>query len=423
MVRSAERGIRTWLARALELPRNVWQAILGMWKDQAATFGEQETFSAIRIDRRELQRIERLLQAGLPADGMGQHPEDGASADDEAIVRRIEERTRRANRNNVTRTAAYWSVYRGFPELHWALLAHLVSRNGGWNMTDLQGELLPRLLTRATRERLFAMLEDANAFIFGDAYPQLLLYEASVRGARPLFHLLSRFHVSAFMRPFWERFWETREPAMLTMALIVNEQHYIESRIVRDPDVQSHVLNTVPFQAQSALQLNQVVLPYGERNDAGRRRLAGLVLENFGNLNERIEVGKKLYAMLFGIPAVANGAQAFASAVPHTGSRADMWPELFTPVRESFASAAYTERLDGECLKPGAERFYSPRLAEAWKDVPLREPERYDWLRGAERACKYIADVRPPFPFDMSAEYCYGLNKVELAVLAKAALL
>lgn len=32
-------------------------------------------------------------------------------------------------------------------EIHWALLGHMVSRNGGWNMTDLKGDLYTRILS------------------------------------------------------------------------------------------------------------------------------------------------------------------------------------------------------------------------------------------------------------------------------------
>ncbi|TLS53364.1 DUF2515 domain-containing protein [Paenibacillus antri] len=370
--------------------------------------------AVIRVDPKERERVRRALE----------RPPATTTLDGEAarLVERIRNETRERNRDNVTRTNAYREFYIRRPEVHWAFLAHMVSRNGGWNMTDLQGELLPRLLATATRGRLFDMLEDANSFIFGDAFPQLLLYEECRKRGVPRFSLLPALGVSRFMQPVWERFWETRDSALLTTALIVNEQHYIEGRIVRDPKVQEQVLSSLPFQAQAALQLNQVYFPYGGRDGEGRQRLAGLILENFGDLAERIEVGKTLYAMLFGIQAVADGAEAFASKTPHTGSRADYWPELFAPLRARPPGGAYEARLDGPKLRPGAERFYSPRLEAAWKRRPLREPERYDWLRDAGEACAYLTDARAKPPFEMGAEACYGLNKLELAALANAAL-
>jgi hypothetical protein len=414
-------GRKTALSKAIDWPLRMLRQWLGIVHDHAATAGKAAGFHALRIEPGERKRLQdQLLSLQQSASAEEAVPSGTASL----VVERIRRETVRLNRNNVTRTNAYRNFYKRFPEVHWAFLAHMVSRNGGWNMTDLQGELLPRLLTEPLREHIFDMLERANAFIFGDAYPQLLLYEESVRTGRPLFRLLPALGVSLFMKPVWERFWETRDSTLLTVALIVNEQHYIEGRIVKDPHTQKHVLATLPFQAQAALQLNQVYFPYTERGPTGRQRLAGLVLENFGDLTERINVGKRLYGMLFGIPDVAAGAERFAAATAHTGSRADYWPELFAAVRERPPEAEYTERLEGDRLKAEAPRFYSPRLADAWKDKPLREPERYDWFRDAKEACGYMmTDAKPALPFEMSAEACYGLNKVELAVLAKTALL
>ncbi|MCI3920003.1 DUF2515 domain-containing protein [Paenibacillus sp. TRM 82003] len=417
-------GLQALMERIAGLPGAWLQAVSALWN--VAGHDSASDIREIRVNRSEWKRLRRALrsissEAATAAETMPGIP---AGVSVQGIVERISKETRKENRNNATRTNAYYAFYRKFPEVHWAFLAHMVSRNGGWSMTDLNGELLPRLLGVDMRRRLFDMLEDANAFIFGDAYPQLLLYEESERVGRPLFHLLPQFGVSAFMRPVWERFWETRDPVILTMALIVNEQHYIEGRIVQNQAVQTQVLQSLPFQAQSRLQLNQVFFPYAERGGpANRQRLAGLILEDFGDLRERIEVGKRLYALLFGVPSVAAGAASFAESTPHTGSRADYWPELFAAVRERPPEADYTQRLDGERLLPGAPRLYSPRLADAWKDRPLREPERYDWFRDADEACAYISDAMAARPYEMSAEACYGLNKIELAALAKEALL
>lgn len=407
---------KSFFARMIKLPADVWRSILRLGSAGAAT-NDIQAAQTIRIDPGEQKLLlERLSVQAEPV------PALTAGGAISLTVKRILTRMRERNRNNITRTNAYREFYTQFPEVHWAFLAHMVSRNGGWSMTDLQGDLLPRLLPETMRRQMYGMLEDTNAFIFGDAYPQLLLYEESVRTGKPLFALLPAFGVSRFMLPVWERFWETRDSAMLTIAMIVNEQHYIEGRIVKDADVQEQVLDSLPFQAQSVLQLNQVFFPYGERGESGRQKLAGLVLQNFSNLAERIDAGKRLYALLFGIPAVSAGAQAFAAATPHTGSRADYWPELFEAVRERPPEAAYTERLNGETLRPGAARFFSPRLEGAWKDKPLRVPERYDWLHDAKEACAYLTDAQPPNPYEMSAEACFGLNKVELAVLAKQSL-
>lgn len=64
-------------------------------------------------------------------------PVETLPGQEQKLIQQIQEKTQVLNRNNVTRTMAYYDFYRDHPEIHWALLAHLVSRNAGWNMTDL----------------------------------------------------------------------------------------------------------------------------------------------------------------------------------------------------------------------------------------------------------------------------------------------
>jgi hypothetical protein len=357
------------------------------------------------------------------------HPESLPQSlcdEERSIVKRIREETERLNRNNVTRTEAYRAAYFRSPGLHWAMLAHMVSRNGGWNMTDLKGELLPRLLGPEQREPVYRFLERANALIFRDAFPQLLLYENGLRLGRDLSHLLPAFGVSRFMRPVWEQFWRTRDAVPLTIALIVNEQHYIEMRVVREPYFHKKVVGTLFFGIQSLMQLNQVVFPYRLNKSvpnghgvhhAEELRLAGLIMESFSDLRGRIEFGKKLYALLFGIPELMEGTQQFARTVRHTGSRADYAPHLFAPVRRGLAQQPYRERLEGGRLRPGAEPFYSPSLADAWSDTPVQPPEPGDWFGSAREITTYFSGLSLPLSFEMTNEYRFGLSKLELAVV------
>lgn len=376
--------------------------------------------AVIRIPRGERERLLALLRhpeggAGPPAGGSVQpfaaqgsrrnHAGGGEYETYARLIERIRKETRDNNRNNVTRTRAYRKFYERCREVHWAFLAHMVSRNGGWRMTDLAGDVLTRLMSRDARRRAFEMLEDANAFIFGDAYPQLLLYEASLRERKPLFALLPAFGVSRFMRPVWERFWTTRDSALLTMALIVNEQHYIEGRIIGRPEWGGNVLGSLPFRLQSLLRLNQLYLPCDGRDKAGRQLLAGLTISDFADLGQRIAAGKALYAMLFAVPASARGAEAFAVRTPHTGSRADYWPERFIAAPAS----------QGEDPPDPGGRLRSPRLSDAWDDKPLREPERYDWLSDAEDACSYLTEAAARPPVWMNAEAEAALRALALA--------
>ncbi|MFD2381038.1 DUF2515 family protein [Paenibacillus xanthanilyticus] len=333
------------------------------------------------------------------------------------LIQRIAHETAQANRNNVTRTEAYRLLYLRRPELHWALLAHLVSRNGGYNMTDLQGELLPRLLNAEQRNAIFAMLERANALIFGDAYPQLLLYDASCREGKNLTHLLSAFGVSRFMEPVWEQFWQRRESAILTVALIVNEQHFIEARIVQHSFYRQQVLDTASFLLQAPMQLNAVFMPYGTLDD-GEMQLAGIVLEDFRNLEERIEFGKRLYAMLFGVREVGRGVHLYIKAVRHTGSRSDYAPHLFTSKRPDRLQRRYKQKLHGCRLIRGRTPFYSPELSEAWPDQPVEPVEPGDWFMDAEKVLPYFRELSIPATFAVTEEHCLGLNKIEAAVQA-----
>ncbi|SDE03371.1 Protein of unknown function [Paenibacillus sp. UNCCL117] len=413
-------AIRAGLDRLAPLARTVRMTARHLLQMLAAAANgrrrpDAEAPGIIRVNPAAVRALTERCRWKLSLPGSGK-PGGSLTVPEQRLLARIRAERDACGRNNLTRTAAYLRVYRDRPELHWALLAHMVSRNGGWTMTDLRGEFLPHLLAEQQRAWVFGFLERANALIFRDAYPQLLLYEASLQARRPLFHLLPELGVSAVMRPLWEMFWEQPDPALLTIGLIVNEQHYIEERVVRNPAYRKHVVDTLFFQMQSLLQLNQVVFPY-DRD--GECRLAGLTLESFSSLHERIEVGKQLYAILFCIPEVKEGVRRFAFAKRHTASRADYWPHLFSPVRSGVPPRRnqLRERLEGHRLMPGAGKLYSPSLQEAWPDRPVAAPERGDWFRELA-ALDYWRDIRTPDSCDMTQAFGSGLKKLELAVLA-----
>lgn len=123
-----------------------------------------------------------------------------------SIIQQIKEQTSALNINNVTRTMAYLDFYNQHPEIHWAFLGHMVSRNGGWNMTDLKGGLLPRLLTSKEAASFFSFLERGNWLIFQDVFPQFLLYQESLKRSQNLFYLLKHLHISIFMEVIWNDF-------------------------------------------------------------------------------------------------------------------------------------------------------------------------------------------------------------------------
>jgi hypothetical protein len=325
---------------------------------------------------------------------------------------RIRKETNTWNRNNVTRTQAYWNLYREFPELHWALLAHLVSRNGGWSMTDLKGEWLPRLLRSEEARMDFRLLETCNALIFRDAYPQLKLYAESRRTGQALFHFLPYFKVSAFMLPLWEWFWKHQDDSpLLTVGLIVNEQHVIQRPVVENDAVRNRVFDSLSFRSQPLLQTNQVVFPL--LHDHGQRRhhpmrLAGRVLEHFDDLQERIEFGKCLYALLFGYPKILSGVEAFAQEVPHTGSRSDYWPERF------YAQNRKTGGKPVERELSAGESWYSPPLEHVWPDQPLPSAAPKDWFTDRS-VLSYLTAPQAPRILDMTFEHLHGQRKLQAA--------
>jgi hypothetical protein len=409
-----------WLSHLIALPGAALAYAVGKWRAMQASqtmIGEAEPIVLSPAVTAKLTAA--WAKAAIPSPNGPLTPAKW-SPDEDMLIARIRAETAEHGRNNVTRTEAYRTLYFRTPELHWALLAHMVSRNGGWNMTDLQGEWLPYLLSERQRKDVFMLLERANVLIFGDAYPQLLLYEWSRRLGRSLFHLLPAFGVSSFMEPVWRQFWKDGDSALLSTALIVNEQHYIESRVAHNPYYEKHVLHTMFFGLQSLLQMNAVFFPYRCEKESGGEdlQLAGLILERFQLIGERIEFGKRLYAMLFGIPRVLEGVRNFAAAVKHTGSRADYAPGLFQPIRHQPPERYYSEKLLGGKLKPGATPLYSPPLHAAWADLEPEPPEPDDWFEGPEQVGKYFRGVPFPPNFEITNEYGLLLNKLELAVLA-----
>ena len=126
------------------------------------------------------------------------------SKEEEILIHTIKERTKLLNQNNVTRTRAYYQFYKRYPEIHWALLGHMVSRNGGWNMTDLKGIYIRSCYLRKINLLSF-LFRTGNWLIFQDVYPQFLLYEQSVK-IQKSFYLLPHLNVSTFMETMWNFF-------------------------------------------------------------------------------------------------------------------------------------------------------------------------------------------------------------------------
>ncbi|XQY90281.1 DUF2515 family protein [Metabacillus sp. HB246100] len=276
------------------------------------------------------------------------------------VISMVKHTTKQANRNNLTRTNAYLRFFSNHQEIHWSFLAHMVSRNGGYNMTDLKGSLLSPLLKDEQKTILFHFLERANFLIFHDAYPQLLLYEISKNEEVPLFHLLPAFNVSKFMIPIWEDFYLNQHSELLTYGLITNEQQYIEKHLLSLDLTKKAVLQSLSYLLQDRLGFTHVIFPYKKYSFLSRFSLAGKEIKDFSDVKNRIKIGKQLYHLLF----TKNRIQSFLSfafKVEHTGSREDYWPAIFSSKKHS-------------------SKHVSPKLSKVWNNVHHSMFKRQDWF-------------------------------------------
>jgi len=349
---------------------------------------------------------------------------DKTMLEEQRLIATIRRQTALANRNNVTRTRAYLQFYREHEEIHWALLAHLVSRNSGWNMTDLKGEWLPLLMDEQAIRPFFWFLERSNWLIFHDAYPQLLLYAEMKQTGADLTHLLRPLGVSAFMQPFWREFLVASRPERLTHALIINEQQYIEQRVIHKPFALHRVFATFAFVAQSMLSLCHVLFPYKAHPTDRRYSLTGLNVQHFPDVEQRIATGKTLYRLLFSHSLRLEQIRQFAYRIPYSGSRADYWPQLFTPRLPELPSGGggrdYPLRLDGTELRQGQKKLHSPPLGAAWPDVSHSAADGVDWFRED----KWLAEVDKPaeLPAIDGEDYARALQWMEYGVKLVTAL-
>lgn len=252
-----------------------------------------------------------------------------------AMQRELEER----NADNVSRTESYLELYAWTrarpPDLPWVLMAHLVSRNAGYLMTDLARRLertKDRELARAM-ETLFLLLERANWLIFHDAWHHVcahLLGES--RALRPP-------RTPLFVCDAWERY-ESRAaregtvtPALeraLVLDLVHNEQHFIEHRAVH------HAALTDGLTLLRVIERfggdRGIVLPWPDRARAPRIRVG-----DFASIDRRIATGARIFDEALADRARRDAMYEWATQHPHTGARAayggragptlrDVWP-------------------------------------------------------------------------------------------------
>ncbi|MCA9666762.1 MAG: DUF2515 family protein [Myxococcales bacterium] len=230
------------------------------------------------------------------------------------------------NRDNVARTAAYLELYRytveNPPDLPWVLMAHLVSRNAGYLMSDVAA----RLAGSASGERaampgyddalreLFLMLERANYLIFHDAWYHVA--QRLVAGAAGL----DAARTTRFIVTCWRRYeaaaGSAREvdPALerqLVLELVENEQNLIERRVVHNPRFAAAMRLVALIEASG--REKPIELPLCD---------TPITVGGFARLEQRIAAGARIYDALLADRARRAEIVAWCVAHPHSGSRA-----------------------------------------------------------------------------------------------------
>lgn len=306
---------------------------------------------------------------------------------DGEIITSIVNTTRLKNYDNISRTKAYEDFFYHHPEIKWAYLASMVSRNAGWNMTDLQGKWFRKALNLEQRSLLFMIYERANWLIFHDAYPQLLLYERAKSLNKPLFHLLRFFQVSRFMEKEWDHFWHVKQPDRLMTALIINEQNVIQTPVINNKEYKSRVLKGNPYKIQDFFHFSTVVFPILSG------KLYGFSVYNFHQLTKRIELGKRLAWLLFHA-GLYDQFLTFTKAVPHTGSRYD-YEQYF----------------------PEKRKRETPLLRTTYQIVSHNIDERrQDWFHGQQTE-KWFKTRKVPKNYELTEWFKHKQNQLHLLTL------
>ncbi|WP_188205988.1 DUF2515 family protein [Alkalibacillus aidingensis] len=286
------------------------------------------------------------------------------------LVNYIKEQTYKHNQNNVTRTKAYLDFYQEHPEVKWSFLASFVSRNTGWNMTDLQSQSFESMLSKQQLKSLYLTYESINWFIFQDAFPQLLIYKLSKQQNKPLFFLFKHFHISSIMEREWYAFYQKRDKNRLMYSQIINEQQLIQQPIITNNPYRQSVFRSLPYRLQEILHLNAVLLP------TEHGKLYGEFVPHFTPAKKRIKFGKKIAAILF-YPYLYPLFHDFAYHVDVTGSREeyeqfmDHHTKLATrPLMELYRNTDHviTESREDWSRKTKIKRSW-------WKEPKLREIE------------------------------------------------
>jgi len=258
------------------------------------------------------------------------------------------------NEDNIARTESYLELYAytraNPPDLPWVLMAHLVSRNGGYLMTDVANALGRRdsAFAPAALHNLFLFLERANRLIFHDAWYHVVM------------HLLGRSaglapqRTTEFICAAWPRYEGAAAagvtPALerqLVQELVTNEQNFIERRVVHNPR----------FDAARAIV--SFVEGIGRETPLALPCYTGEIrVRSFGRLTMRIATGWHIFDEVLADRARREAVYAWAREHPHIGSRAVYGGRPGPTVRQAWPVAEVRRLWDGVHAPPEADPLW-----------------------------------------------------------------
>jgi hypothetical protein len=248
------------------------------------------------------------------------------------------------NEDNVTRTESYLELYAFTrdhpPELPWLLMAHLVSRNGGYLMSDVARQLARGngIFTPAALEQLFLFLERANFLIFWDAWHHVVHVLLGRAGA------LAPPRTSRFMIDAWRRFDARPRPDEaadthardLVRDLVTNEQNLIERRVVHG--ARFAAARAIVAFAEATASDRPLALPLTS---------AEIRVGEFARLERRIATGWRIYDEVLADRAQRADIFAWARAHAHDGSRAAHGGRAGPRIRDAWPAARVRTLWDG----------------------------------------------------------------------------
>ena len=325
------------------------------------------------------------------------------------------------NINNPNRTMYYNRYWKTHPEVPWTLLADLVSRNAGYQMTDLarfSGWIdrkypLPSSLLNPIGvphlRAIFALIEVGNYLIFRDIFPPLEVYAKAMKFPEysdALFDLLldPEFGTDPYILQRWKSFFQTAQAKVggpdwdvwvndfsdgsdmqqHTFALVINEQHQIQDRIINDKSGYFRSFK-VMIQAQKIIQtltsLGMTALCFPVSRDLTSKfpvanQLLLYRLDDFSVLDNRINTGRDTFVRLLN-DANQRAHIKYWAIRRHTGTRRDYNTATYSLHYASLGPGGetYSPPLDYKAPSGGlAAAAFGERTKSAWPYVPKNSP-------------------------------------------------